>query len=504
MVRHFKLFIFFLAFCLLPLKLTAEEKSPFTDPSITISMDFQNASLKDIVKIFSIQSGLNFIASEAVQDRMITLYLDQVPIKEAMDKIFSANNLTYELDKEAKIFIVKDWGKPEIETITKIFYLKHSTVSSSSLKSEMGKNIGGESGSGGSGGSTEGKYAVAEYVGITEAVKNNLSENGVLIEDYRTNSLIVTDIPSRMPVIERIIASLDIPIPQIMLEVEMLDVSKNTVDQMGFDFSTNPFTFIYNSSSGQKGKIFLGDMALRGASIPAAAGSIIFGHSYAETLDFLRTKTDTKFLARPRLLTLNNETAEIKIATDESIGVSTTTEASSGTTSASPERTETGVMLRITPQINMDTGEITMFIYPEVSEATTGSTITSGGQSFQFRDPEVRSTKSMVRVQDNQTVLIGGLIRNEFNEVVKKVPILGDIPIIGLLFRHRGGTGTSPAKDKQRELIVFITPHIIKDQYTELAMGQKTNLLAKEPVGLLSPERKSAIEASLNSLEQIR
>ena len=509
MHNNFKVFIFSIILCLSPLKLPAADPSPFEDPKITISMDFQDANLKDVIKIFSIQSGLNFIASEAVQDRRITLFLDKVTVKEAMDKLFKANNLTYELDQEAKIFIVKDWGKPEIETITKIFYLKYASVSSSSMMQEMYKQIsstgttGSTTGSSGSAGSSAsggtGKYASEQDVGITKAVKKNLTDEGSIIEDYRTNSLIVTDIPNRMPVIEKLIASLDVPAPQVMLEVEILDVSKNTVDKIGLEFGQNPFTFVYPGN--QSVKTFIGDMTKRSLSIPGAAGAIIFGHTYAEVLDFLRTRTDTKFLARPRLLTLNNETAEIKITTNESIGVTTTTEATSGTTSAEPERAETGVLLRITPQINMDTGEITMFIYPQVSEATQGNTITSGGQSFQFRDPEVRSTKSVVRIRDNQTVLIGGLIRNEFTQVVKKIPILGDIPIVGALFRHKGGDND---KNKERELIVFITPHIVKDTNLGLVQAKNTGLAAKGQIAISPFDRQSAIDASLNSFEKAK
>lgn len=500
-----KVFIFLVILCLLPLKLPAADQAPFGDSKITVSMDFQDANLKDVIKIFSIQSGLNFIASEAVQDRKITLFLDKVSVKETMDKLFKANNLAYELDQEAKIFIVKDWGKPEIDTITKIFYLKYATVSSSSIMQEMSKQISsagttggaGSTGAGGSGGT--GKYASEQDVGITEAVKQNLSSTGSVIEDYRTNSLIVTDIPNRMPVIERLIASLDVPTPQVMLEVEILDVSKNTVDKIGLDFGNNPFTFVYPGNPSVK--TFIGDMAYRSASIPGAAGAIIFGHTYAEVLDFLRTRTDTKFLARPRLLTLDNETAEIKITTNESIGVTTTTEAASGTTSAEPERAETGVLLRITPQINMDTGEITMFIYPQVSEAVQGNTITSAGQSFRYRDPEVRSTKSVVRIKNNQTVLIGGLIRNEFTQVITKVPILGDIPIVGALFRHKGGEND---KNKERELIVFITPHIVKDAGVELAQAKKAGLMTKGQMRTSPLDRQSAIEASLNSFEKFK
>jgi len=501
MNKNFKVFIFFLILCLLPLKLPAQGPSSFGDSKIAISMDFQDANLKDVVKILSIQAGLNFIASEAVQDRMITLYLDKVPIKEAMDKLFKANNLTYELDEQAKIFIIKDWGKPEIETITKVFYLKHATVSSSSLKEEMSNQIssaGKTSGSEGSSGSGEsGKWTSEQDVGITSAVKKNLSANGSVTEDYRTNSLIVTDIPNRMAVIEKLIASLDVRAPQVMLEVEMLDVSKNTVDKMGFEFSNNPFTLIVPGNPHVKA--FLGDLTYRGLTVPSTAGAIVFGRTYAEILDFLRTRTDTKFLARPRLLTLNNETAEIKITTQESVGVKTNDAVAGTIAGAEPERSETGVSLRITPQINMDTGEITMFIYPQVSEAAAGNTLTSADQSYVFRDPEVRSTKTCVRVKDNQTIIIGGLIRNEFTQVVKKVPILGDIPIIGALFRHRNKT-----KDKERELLVFITPHIIKDTNVELAQAKKTGLLTKEQITILPPDRQLAIDASLNGFEKIK
>lgn len=494
--------------CLLPVKLNATQEILLPDPEVTISMDFQDAGLKDILKILSIQSGLNFIASESVQDRKITLFIDKVPLAEVMDKLFKANNLSYELEEDSNIFIVKDWGKPETERVTKIFYLKYATVSSSSLKEEISSHIstasttsetssGSDSSSGSSGGS--GKWKVEEESGITQAIKKNLSSYGSVIEDFRTNSLIVTDIPSKMVIIERLIASLDVSVAQVMLEVEMLDVSKNIVDKLGFDFSQNPITLFVPGSFG-KTRFFLGDMTYRSKTFSDAAGSVIFGRTYAEVLDFLRTQTDTKFLARPRLLTLNNETAEIKITTQESIGVTTTTEASTGTTAAEPERSETGVSLRITPQINMDTGEITMFIYPQVSEATAGNTLTSGGQSYQFRDPEVRSTKSVVRINDNQTVILGGLIRNEFYQTTTKLPILGDLPLIGALFRHKGG---SADKNKERELLVFITPHIVKEAgMSGVAAAKKAKMPLREQGGASMLQRQANISKALSNFEK--
>ena len=188
MNKNFKLFVFLSIFCLSVLKLPAAEEVSFPNPDLTISMDFQDASLKDVLKIFSIQAGLNFIASEAVQDRKITLFLDKVPIQQVMDKLFKANNLSYELDPDSNIFIVKDWGTPAIETVTRVFYLKYATVSSSSIKEHMATDIGtattsttttGTTSTGGTTTSTSaGKWKVEDNVGITQAVKKLLSSSG--------------------------------------------------------------------------------------------------------------------------------------------------------------------------------------------------------------------------------------------------------------------------------------------------------------------------------------
>lgn len=466
-----------------------------------ISLDFQDASLKDILKVFSMQSGLNFIASEALQDRTMTLYLDRVPLSEAMDKIFKANNLSYELDKKANIFIVKDWGKPKEETTTRVFFLKYASVKASPLKAESSTQLA-ASGGGGSSGGGGGSGAAGAEGGITAAVTRLLSPVGSVIEDSRTNSLIVTDIPNQMEIIAQVISSLDIRAPQVMLEVEMLDVSKNVVDKLGFDFGNNPITLIIPGKFWRKGaELFMGTLSTRGSKITdttAAAGSVFLGSTFGELLDFLRTQTDTKYLARPRLLTLNNETAEIRIATQESVGVKTTEVADTGSTSSEPERVETGVVLRVTPQINPDTGEITMFIYPKVAEAIAGSSLTSGSLTYTFRDPEERSTKSLVRVKDGDTVVLGGLIRDEAIQVTSKLPILGDIPVLGALFRHKGGTSD---KNKKRELLVFITPHILREDNSQFSQAGKVSLQSREQRTVSDIARLSTVNSFLNNFE---
>ncbi len=505
---------FILNFILSPFGYALEGDEPL------ISMDLQDASLKDVMKILSIQSSLNFVASEAVQDRRLTLYLDNVPLKEAMNKIFKANNLSYEMDKEANIFIVNDWGKPTTQTVTKVFYLKHATVSSSSLKEEMKNTISGTgsalSSAGGSSTTTgsssddssgdeeKGKWQVQEDAGITNVVKKLLSKDGSVIEDFRTNSLTVTDVPSRVEVISQVIASLDVKVPAIMMEVEMLDVSKDIVDNIGFKFGQTPLSVAITGGTANLGfpyhswtKAFGGT----NGSIDINSGSN--GTSrYAAQLDFLRTQTDTKFLARPKILSLNNETAEIKIITNEAIGVQSLQEGqgSASSTLGQAERFETGISLRITPQIDLDSNDITMFIYPQVSEAsTTSASFTSAGQNYTFRNPEIRSTKSTVRVKDGETVVLGGLIRNQNTTVITKLPILGDIPLLGTFFRHKN---QSPGKD--RELLVFITPHIIREDGQSLSPAKKMIVPQREQATVSALGRQQSISVYMNNFEAKR
>ena len=469
-----------------------------------ISMDFQDVSIKDVLKMLSMQSGLNFIASEAVADRKVTLYLDKVPLSQAMDKIFSANNLSYELDNKASIFVVKDLGKMETETLTKVFYLKHASVSSSSLKEEELNNISPSSTSTTTSTSaTSGKWKSENESGITYSVKKLLSGNGSLIEDFRTNSLIVTDTPARMKVIAQVITSLDIEVPQIMLEVEMLDVSKNAIDKLGAKFGQTPFTaFIYGASAGMGfpfgswSKIFSpgqGSLNINPGSIDDTGAAT--GNPYQIQFDFLKTQSDTKVLARPRIMTLNNETAELKIVTNETIGSITETQGqgSASNTTVTAERVETGVSLRVTPQINSDNGDITMFIYPKVKDATTSTFNTT------FKDPEERSTKTTVRVKNGETVVIGGLIRHDRSETITKLPIFGDIPVIGTLFRNK-----NKDKDRERELLVFITPRIVKSGQAMLEQMQRFNLPIREQSAVTPVNRDYLINSSLNNFDKKR
>jgi len=455
-----------------------------------ISMDLKDASIKDVLKAFSIQSGMNFIASQEIEDRKLTLYLDNVSAREAMDNLFKANNLTYEFDEQAKIILVKK-AEALLQTITKVFPLKYASVSTSSIQEEMNNHLTSDSDSGGG---ESGRWVTEEKAGITSVIKDLLSSVGKLVEDPRTNSLVITDLPSRFPGIEKTIRQLDVPVPQVMLEVEMLDVSKNVVDKLGFEFGENPMTLLLPGGLKHLDFFFV-DSA---GSAEGATGALTLGSSYRALLDFLRIQTDTRDLARPRILTLDNETAEISITANAVIGEELQYNEAGVVTGRTAERADTGISLRITPQINMETREVTMFVVPEVIEAAVSSFSSSYSS---YRDSEERGTKSLIKVYDGETVVIGGLIRKVKNEVVKKLPILGDLPIIGALFRH-----INKSKNIERELLVFITPHILQDAYASASLLETRSeiLSSREQGSSFTEVRTLNIEAALNNLDAAR
>jgi type II secretory pathway component GspD/PulD (secretin) len=484
---------------------TAAAPAPLPDmENKTLSMDLQNANLKDVLKIFSIQSGLNFIAAQNVEDRKITLFLDKVPIREGMTKLFEANNLTYEFDENANIYVVKYWGEPQVEVLTKIYKLKNRSVSTASVEVEKTTLMAS------AGVTTQASGTAANAsgdTGLRETVKQVLSKEGKITEDKRTNSLIITDIPSRFPVIDELIARLDVPQPMVLLEVEMLDVNKSTMDNLGFDFGDNPVNIAFN-----KGFSF-NDIT---ASVTGMGGNgLSFGRGqdfrYSSVLDFLRTQQDVKFLARPKILTMNNETAEIGITKDQIMSVKQTTSQPSGggssTTTVEFDRATDlkltpegiGIYLRVTPQVNMETGEITMVVNPKSSSAERNLDLPNADEAGNITlayDPEIRMTKSIIKVKDGETIAIGGLIHKENSTKVRKMPILGDVPVLGALFRHKETT-----KDVDRELVVFITPRILKDNADMFAKADTQSTYALQYLSSGS-KRKQQVDNLLDAYEE--
>ncbi|MFA5008454.1 MAG: secretin N-terminal domain-containing protein [Candidatus Omnitrophota bacterium] len=450
-----------------------------------ISLDLEGAKLIDTLKMLSQQTGLNFVSTEAVKERTLTLYLEKVPLKEAMDIIFKANNLSYEYYPDANMFVVKEMGKPTIELKSKVYHLKYVRIRSTRQQKEINTimeplppvgpsgqttavNSSGSSNSSSSDSNSDTETAEdRKEIGIKNAIKRILTDFGKISEDPITNSLIVVDVPSQFAIIDEVIASLDIPVPKVMIEVELLDVTKGLIDQIGFKYGrdtsfNNDFLASYNGP--------LKQVAFPFRSFPGtAARSFTYGTfdegTFNMLIQALSTDTSTKVLARPKILTLSNETAEINLTTLEAIGVNTTT-TETGVQTSTTERAETGTKLRVTPQVTRETGEITLFLEVFTKDATDSELTLTGDVTGTIKNPEERGAKTVLRLANGETLLLGGLIRNKSIKTISKVPLLGDIPFIGNAFRFKDDNRS------ERELLVFMTPKIIDDTPVVSASGR--------------------------------
>mgnify|MGYP001566217524 CR=1 FL=1 len=479
---------------------TEESRFSYPNYSKRISMDFKDAALNDVLKIFSQQSGMNFIAASNLNDKRVTLFFDNIPVEEALEKILTANGLEYEMQPGSDIFVVKAIPGEGQNLVTRIYRLKYASVPSSKINStiSIGASTASDSSSSGSSsgassGSSSGAASSGAGGGIVTALRGVVSKYGKVMEDSRTNSLIVTDMESQFQYIESLIARLDVDIPQIMIEVEMLDVSKGTADLIGVKYGEK----ILELTGAKRSVLYPWDLdLLKGKGYTFAEPEYVAGlldTSISKVIvQFLETQSDTRNLARPRIVTLNNQTAQIQISTNEAIGISakTTSTGGSSDTTREAERVQTGVFLLVTPQANTANGEITMAVSPKVIQARTGGTF--GDQTF--KDPEERGSQQILKVKTGETIVMGGLLRTDNTQIITKLPILGDIPLIGRAFRHKNKSTS------ERELLIFITPSIVNESAMNKNSPKDPNDLVREQK--VPQTRLIQIDKELKSIER--
>jgi type II secretory pathway component GspD/PulD (secretin) len=276
-----------------------------------------------------------------------------------------------------------------------------------------------------------------------------LTKSGKIAVDERTNSLIITDVEANFFMIEQVIAKLDIPVPQVLIQVEMIDTSKGALDELGVKFSSTLY-----GVNGLGGREFMFPFSSDSETGRDYSTGRFTGETFAAILQFLMTRTDTKSLARPRILTMDNQTAQIRISSNEVVGITSTSAGADATSNVTEEaeRMETGIILTVTPQVNLLSRDILMAVSPKAITVKP-SPLSSIRQPYM--DPETRGVKAMMRVHDGETIALGGLLTTVKETTVTKIPILGDLPFFGRAFRHKN------QNNRARELIIFITPHIL-------------------------------------------
>ncbi|MFH1825378.1 MAG: secretin N-terminal domain-containing protein [Candidatus Firestonebacteria bacterium] len=382
-----------------------------------------NVDLPTFLNTIVTEAGFNLVTSKSVVGTIPSIQLRNVTLRKILDVVLKQNGFTYKL--EGNIVRVATPAEMKAEEEDALIETKN-----------FGLNF-------------------AKASDIVAAVTPFLSGKGKAQSDTRTNTLIVTDITIKLEVIEDLVKKLDTKTYQVEIEAKIVDVKFESEDKLGirWDIETKGPTSlagadIYPTSLTLNPNIFL----FRGSVNPptttdARSGALQFGLggdvNFWLSLDALIRNGEANLLANPKITTLDNKTATIT-ATQAYSYVSGYNSQTGVTTYAS---VDAGVTLQVTPQVNRD-NYVTLKVKPTVSS------ITNPGPPPII---DSRTAETEVLVKDGETLVIGGLIREDEVISLSKVPLLGDIPLIGsLLFQSK-----STVKVK-RDLVVLITPHIIK------------------------------------------
>ncbi|HFA7205574.1 TPA: type IV pilus secretin PilQ [Neisseria gonorrhoeae] len=442
----------YFTFQVLPKKQNLESggvnNAPKTFTGRKISLDFQDVEIRTILQILAKESGMNIVASDSVNGKM-TLSLKDVPWDQALDLVMQARNL----DMRQQGNIVNIAPRDELLAKDKAFLQAEKDIAD--LGALYSQNF-------------QLKYKnVEEFRSIlrldnadTTGNRNTLvSGRGSVLIDPATNTLIVTDTRSVIEKFRKLIDELDVPAQQVMIEARIVEAADGFSRDLGVKFGATGRKKLKNETSafgwGVNSGFGGGDKweAQTKINLPvaAAANSISLVRAISSgalnlELSASESLSKTKTLANPRVLTQNRK--ETKIESGYEIPFTVTT-ASGGGNSTNTELKKAVLGLTVTPNITPD-GQIIMTV--KINKDSPAQ-CASGNNTILCISTKSLNTQAMV--ENGGTLIVGGIYEENNGNTLTKVPLLGDIPVIGNLFKTRG------KKTDRRELLIFITPRII-------------------------------------------
>jgi general secretion pathway protein D len=280
--------------------------------------------------------------------------------------------------------------------------------------------------------------------------------------DKATNSLVVTAIPEDYQILVEVIKKLDIPRRQVYVEAAVVEISMEKTKDLGVEFrstgdpNNDSQQGFGGTSFGLINSLAQDPFALSGLAIGIIEGTITFGGqtflNIGALVQAIQRTSDVNVLSTPHLLTTDNQEAEIVVASN--IPFVTATSQTQVSTLTSIERKDVGIILRFTPQVS-EGDKVTLKIFEEISAIQ--ATVTAGIDPRQVGPTtSKRTAKTTVVVDSKQTIVIGGLFRDDADATVQQVPCIGDIPLLGKLF------GRTQDNTRKTNLVIFLTPHIVR------------------------------------------
>ena len=419
------------------------------------SVDFDNTDIRDVLRFLAMKAKVNIVFGPDVAGSL-TLHLTDVPFNEAFRTALSMMKLTTD-----------QVGDNILRVITPAELTKQRTTSTAITKVYVLN------------------YAKASEVKTTiDSVRTAEGRLGSSTGDTKTNTLIVTDSLEGQLSTENLIAQMDQRPRQVLIETKIIEINANSGLNYGVQWDYQGIQ--RGRIGGQQGTSLVGTTSNpaaasspvlpaldqnantivgagaggRGTGVALAAdrvfgaltlGRITNNFILNATLTAAASEGKAKILSEPKIATLNNQAANINVTTQ--IPYVTSNVASTGVQTQTVSYVTTGIRLTVTPSINAD-GRITLLVNPDVSQpsATAAGSTQTGAPAV-----DSRNATTTVLVRDGETIVIGGLITDTLQDVISKVPLLGDIPILGWLFKKK-------TKSRVRaELLIFVTTRILPD-----------------------------------------
>ncbi len=400
-----------------------------------VTLQFRDAPTKMVFEVLSRQTGINFILDKDVKsDSKTTIFVQDVPIEEAIDLVLDQNELARQVLSSNMVLIYPNTAnkqKDYQQQIVRAFYVTNAAPKDveSMLKAVLG--------------------AKTMYV------------------DERANLVVMRDTPDAVRMAEKLVASLDVPQSEVMLEVQVLEISRSRLMNLGISYPSQ-VTVTAGSPSGGNG-LKLSDLAHLTSATTSVSG-------LAATLNALETAGLTDTLASPRIRARNNEKAKILIGSRVPVITNSVTPTASGlpVTTGSVQYLDVGLTLEVQPTIRLD-GDVAIKLGLEVSSIINQITTSSGTIAYTIG---TRNANTLLELRDGETQILAGLIQDSDTRSYNNIPGLGDIPVVGRLF------GSRNTDREKNEIVLSITPHIVRTEsrpssdVTEFWYGSETRVMS--------------------------
>lgn len=441
----------------------AVEAPAVANPNARTVRDFQGEEVATVLRLLARQAGINIVVSDQIVGS-INMRVENLTPMEAIRVIVEAKGL--DISQSNNVFFIKTAAEKVKEpTEAGSFTFSYAKVETNDPKDPS---------------------KITENDKLKALVMSQIQCGVPPQFDARTNTVFYRDYKSNMANLALFLESIDRPTKQVMIEARLVEVNANPKQSYGINWSgvlgsaANGQTIRWGGSGLPEYTYTNGVPAQSGAADVALTGDLnnillsgnksnlgrqILGQTailsipqMSATLRLLNEDTDAEFLANPRIVTANNLKAEIKIVRNQPVPKLTFNEQTASAEFSGFEDKTYGNTLAVTPTINKDSF-VTMLVKPEISNRVSDQTFTFSGATVSSPIIDTRSLESNVLIKSGDTLAIGGLLQDESSKARSKVPVLGDIPLLGYVFQERVN-----ARSK-RNLLVFITPTIIQQGY---------------------------------------